>query len=364
MSNKVVFVHLLNDYSGSPKVLSQSINVISQLGYDVELWTANSDGGFLSGIVNKHHHFFYRRFQNRWLTLFSYLISQICLFFKILGYRNEDVIIYVNTLLPFGAALAGKLIKKKVIYHIHESYITPRLLNFFLRFIAEKSACKIIYVSKYLSKKYSKDNLDKTEVLYNAVSDDFLLKAKESHYSPIDSSGKFVVLMVCSLKKYKGVDQFVKLASMLNYKGVEFQLILNAEHDELSTYFNFDIPSNLTLFSKQTDLDAFYSKASMVLNLSLPDLCEETFGLTLVEAMAYGIPVIAPSVGGPTEIVVEEKSGYLISAYNIDSICEKILLLKSRPEICYKLSVFSRMRVEHFSERKFNLGLKKIFSEI
>ena len=80
---KIIFIHLLNDFSGSPKVLSQIVKNYKNKNHDVELFTSK-DEGFLSNIVDKHHNFFYKRFENKFLTLFSYTLSQFHLFFKIL----------------------------------------------------------------------------------------------------------------------------------------------------------------------------------------------------------------------------------------------------------------------------------------
>ncbi len=134
MDKKIVFVHLLNDYSGSPKVLSQIIDIAKNNNINYELFTGNKKGeGFLSPF--KSQSYFYRRSNQRVITLWYYLFSQIILFFKILKYKDEDVIVYINTMLPFGAALAGKIARKEVIYHIHEASITPKLLKRFLRLI-------------------------------------------------------------------------------------------------------------------------------------------------------------------------------------------------------------------------------------
>ena len=52
------------------------------------------------------------------------------------------------------------------------------------------------------------------------------------------------------------------------------------------------------------------------MNLTNPAMVVETFGMTILEAMSYGIPVIAPPVGGPAEIVQDGENGYTADVRN------------------------------------------------
>ena len=52
-----------------------------------------------------------------------------------------------------------------------------------------------------------------------------------------------------------------------------------------------------------------YKQADIVI---VPSLWEEPFGRTAIEAMSYGIPVIASNIGGLKNIVIDGKTGYLI----------------------------------------------------
>lgn len=360
--SKIVFVHLLNDYSGSPKVLSQVINAVKTNGMNAELLTGSGSKGFLSDLAINNKYFYYHRFNNKLLTLLSYFLSQLSLFLKVLHYKSDDVVIYINTLLPFGAALAGKLIGKRVIYHIHETSISPRPLKYFLRKIVGLTANEIIFVSKPLADQESFLGIEQN-IIYNCLDSSLLKKASETVYTPITINNFFNVLMVCSLKRYKGVDQFLHIAKlcMLDPE-VKFHLVLNADKNEISNYFSKkSIPENLILHSKQTDLHTFYSSASLLLNLSLIDECIETFGLTLLEAMSYGIPVIAPPVGGPTELVDNGSNGYLISAYDTSLLKDKILSLKNNPSRCLQLSEACRAKAAIFSEHRFNNSILNIF---
>ena len=355
---KIIFIHLLNDFSGSPKVLSQIVKSYKNKTDDVEIFTSK-DEGFLSNIVEKHHNFFYKRSENKFLTLFSYVSSQVDLFFKILKYKNQDVKIYINTLLPFGAALAGYITKKEVIYHIHETSIRPNILKKFLRYIVSITASKIIFVSNDLEQKEKFKN-KKSFVIHNALENSFLKIASKYTYSH-NHDNKFVVMMICSLKDYKGIPEFLKIAKQLESNNhISFRLILNSEQNEIDKYFQNQKFENIEIFSKQKDLEKFYSSSSLVLNLSRVDQWVETFGLTIVEALAFGIPVIVPPVGGPIEIVEDGIEGFLISSYEIDKLAKKIEELSNNEMTCINLSKNAKEKALIFSEDLFLEKIQKV----
>ena len=89
------------------------------------------------------------------------------------------------------------------------------------------------------------------------------------------------------------------------------------------------------------------------MNLSRVDKAIETFGLTIIEAMAFGIPVIAPPVGGPTEIVYDGEQGYLLSSHEIGLISKRIIELYGSEEKCMALSKAARQRAKYFREALF-----------
>lgn len=352
---KIIFVHLFNDRSGSPKVLSQVINAASRDGIDMELLTSHSTDGFLSNLPVVYREIFYSRSENKIITLFYYLISQIYLFFKCLRYANQDVIFYLNTLMPFGAALAGWIMRKPIIYHIHETSIRPQLLKDFLKFFVRFTSSKIIYVSEFLKREDGYGNKDKF-VVYNAIDSNV---NKEEHHN----LRPFNILMACSLKRYKGVYEFFSLAGkFLEHNDIIFTLVLNASQNEIDECLKgIDIPSNVSVFSRQAELGKFYSKAHVLLNLSRPDEWVETFGLTILEGMAYGLPVIVPPVGGPSEIVENGRQGYTISCYETEEIIKALEDLKNNSDLYKYMSGEALARAASFDISSFE---KKIIDII
>lgn len=355
----IVFFHLYNDRSGSPKVLLQTIRALSKAGHEVETLTSDHLDGFLDNVPGVRREIFYRRFENKIATLACFLLTQVNIFFKSFQYINKDAVFHINTMMPFGAALAGWIMRKKIIYHIHETSVKPALLKRLLRFFISLTATRIIFVSKFLSDEESFLNKNKV-VIYNST--DFIPEEKVSH-----SRSCFKVLMVCSLKEYKGVNEFLDLAKMFDKDKVDeyfkFTLVLNANEEEIEKYFfDFNIPSNLSILPRQSDLAIYYENSDLLLNLSRPDQCVETYGLTIVEGMSYGLPVIVPPVGGPKELVEDGVQGYLESCYKIDKIFSYIMRLNSEPELYKELSINARKRSLDFSPEVYDIKIVDFYS--
>lgn len=364
VTQSVVFIHLYNDRSGSPRVLLQVIKALHKAGMKVETLTSSHSGGFLDDVPGVKRNIFYRRSDNKLLTLFWYVISQIFLFLFCLGYFNKKVVFHVNTMMPFGAALAGWLIGKKVVYHVHETSIRPKYLKMILRAFISLTASHIIFVSSYLSRVESFPN-KKSKVIYNA-----LTTLPENPLRTVPQPQCFRVLMVCSLKRYKGVDEYVELARRFDsfskdYESrVIFVLVLNADKLEVERYFKSeDKPSNLYIYTRQSDLSQFYREADLLLNLSRPDECVEAFGLTVIEAMSYGLPVMVPEKGGPAELVVNGREGLHVSCYDLAGIAGHIKRIYEDHGVYQSMSQNARICALKFSPESFDQAIVTFYHQ-
>ena len=311
---KILAFHLYNDYSGSPKVLRQTLGGLARAGYDIALCT--SRGGVLDGLRGEGVdicHFNYRFSSFRPLTFLRLVRSELFMMLYGLRHGSRDSIFFVNTLLPTLAAVAGRLRGARVVYHYHENAFVKSMMYRSKAWCMKRLANEIICVSDY-----QKDMLNakgNAVVLPNALPDSFRVRLTP------DAEAAFMrrnVLFVGSLKIYKGILDFIDLARAC--PDINFTAVLSASREEIDAFvanFEVDVPSNLTMHPRQEDTVPFYNNASVVVNLSNRSMVLETFGLTIIEAMADGLPVVVPVSGGIAELVEDGKNGWHIDSQDM-----------------------------------------------
>lgn len=320
---RIVCFHLFNDYSGSPKVLRMVLEGVLNKGYRVDL--VSSKGGVLDELLHypnlRKHSYPYRFSSNGAVTMLRYGLVQLFTFF--LSFRwmfCKDVVFYINTLLPVGPALAGRLMGKRVVYHYHENAFVKGAFYKMLAAMMERLANRIICVSEYQASFLICK--EKVTVIPNALPEAFVQRLKPN---PENAFEQKTVLMLGSLKEYKGTKEFIQLSQrMLQYR---FVLVINDTQENIDDYLKdkYDtLGENLVLYPRQADVVTFYQQASVVLNLSDKQQFIETFGLTALEAITAGLPVIVPTEGGIAEMVDDGINGYKIDVADLDKIEQHI----------------------------------------
>ena len=350
-NKRIICFHLFNDYSGSPKVLNMVLKGMLYKGKSIELIT--SKGGVLDELNTypnmKRHSYPYRFSINPIITMVRYSLVQLYTFFFAFRYIfRKDIVFYINTLLPVGPALAGRIMGKRVVYHYHENAFVKGAFYKILATIMQKLAHEIICVSRYQASFLKRK--EGVTIIPNALPQEFierLIRAPEAAFK------RKRVLMLGSLKLYKSPLEFIELAKRM--PEFAFELVVNDTQESINKFMNehkITMEKNLTIYPRQHDVVPFYNRAALVLNLSDKKQFVETFGLTALEAMSAGLPVIVPTEGGIAEMVKDGMNGYKIDVQELDNIERKIYLIMSDYQLYYRLSSNALKYSKEYNDRQ------------
>lgn len=92
---------------------------------------------------------------------------------------------------------------------------------------------------------------------------------------------------------------------------------------------------------------------------------EESFGLVLIEAGACGRPVVATRTQGPTEIVVEGATGFLVDVDDVGGLADKVRLLMRDEPLRRRMGEAAARRVEElFSPEKNTRKIEQVIDEV
>lgn len=102
--------------------------------------------------------------------------------------------------------------------------------------------------------------------------------------------------------------------------------------------------------------------AADVFALLTPD---EAFGLVYLEAMTMKKPIVALNVSGPTELIEDGKSGFLVSPNDNAQAARALLQLLSNPALRTEMGAYGRKRAEtHYDVELVARDMLKVYERI
>ena len=137
------------------------------------------------------------------------------------------------------------------------------------------------------------------------------------------------LISIGRLAKEKGVTDLIELFKELKEKNPKENYHLHlvgdgAERNKVvDMIYRYDLTKDITVhgYLKKKDINVLFKDTSLYLMTSYT----ESFGLVLVEAMAYGIPCLAyTSAEGANDLITNDYNGYLIENRDKDEMIEKI----------------------------------------
>lgn len=218
---------------------------------------------------------------------------------------------------------------------------------------------RVVFVSDYLRRHFVACGLaspQKAEVVYNGVDIErfrhTLPKLEARSKLGVSPTG-FVIGCVGDIRPAKGYETALRAVSLLTRHIPELTLLICGTPTPLQRDLE-SLAESLGLRNKAHFL-GFRSDIERVLpafDVYLSSSVSEGFSLTVVEAMAAGIPVVATRSGGPDEIIRNRETGLLENVGSHEDIAAAILSLYRDPSLRAALSDAARNDVE----KRFSIG--------
>jgi glycosyltransferase involved in cell wall biosynthesis len=159
-------------------------------------------------------------------------------------------------------------------------------------------------------------------------------------------------VMVSRLSPEKDVETLLRAAALAVREWPSFRLEIAGDGPCRPTLEQFarecNLENSVRFLGEIRDVPALLARASLFV---LPSLTEGV-SLTLLEAMARGLPVVATRVGGNPEVVIEGETGILVPAQDPAALARAMLMMQGNGENARNMGRAGRRRAEeHFDIR-------------
>lgn len=303
-----------------------------------------------------------------YIRSYNFYAKQIALYAR----EHSIDMVHNNT----AAVLEGIYLKRKLklplIWHVHEIIVKPKAISDFINMLMGRYADKIVPVSQAVANHIKQSPFIKdsqVEVIYNGVDN--------TVYYPMDASSireKFdiaqdalVIGMIGRVNAIKGQNDFIEAVEPLlekNEQAVAFLAggVFPGEEWRLEELDKRIASSSVVSQIHRID---YYDKTSELYNMFdifvLPSIKPDSLPTVVLEAMACSKPVVGYNNGGIAEMVVDDKSGYLVKPNRPQELSNAISLLLDSSE---KREKFGRVGYQRQKELFSLESYIKNFSEL
>jgi glycosyltransferase involved in cell wall biosynthesis len=208
---------------------------------------------------------------------------------------------------------------------------------------------KVIAVSEEMRKTFVEDlgfSRDRVIVIHNGVEVPLEM--------PVTAGKKFFVLGSAGrLVPIKDYPLMVEIAKEVSRETDRILFELAGEGPEMEKILRlvkrYGLEKSFLLRGFENNLSSFYSGIDLYLNTSI----HEGIPMSVLEAMAHGIPVIAPKVGGITEIIDDGVNGCLVEGRNAKDFAKRCVSLYENDMLRKQMGSAARKKIiNEFSMEK------------
>ena len=384
---KFLFLHNGSDLYGASRSLIRLTTQLMREGHDVQVVLPSSGliieplsrGGVSFTIQPRLAIIDRQTFRNarKIFNLVSNFFFSIRWLSKLIAEYQPDII-HSNSSVIISGAITAKLRRIPHIWHIRESFHEFGWLWKLYQYFMYGFSDKIICVSGPMEEQFSKSlSRKKICVIHNGfpaeefepIGADRIQAFADS--LPSNNANLFIGVVGRIKLVRKGQDIFVKAAALLHerYPNVRFLCIGSpypGNENHLEKLFGLirelNVENYVVYTGEVKDIKAAISALDiLVLSSTRP----EPFGGVVIEAMAFGKPVVATRCGGSIEQVVDGETGYLVTPGDPQSMADAIEKLIQDQEKRLAFGENGRRRfLENFEFSQFFVRIMDVYTSM
>jgi len=193
-------------------------------------------------------------------------------------------------------------------------------------------------------------------------------------FQPRQYSDRVVrVITIARLVEKKGVEYGIRAVAKLTkeFPQLEYQIVgdgcLKDELQRLIQELEVTDKVKLLGWKQQQEITELLAQAHIFMAPSVTSRNGDREGIpvSLMEAMACGMPILSTMHSGIPELVEHGKSGFLVPERDADALAEKLSYLLKNPEVWQKMGIAGRACVEkYYNIKRLNGQLVDIYQKL
>lgn len=270
-------------------------------------------------------------------------------------------LVHVNTIVVPSAMIAAKLAGKPVIVHKREIIVSNKIASNILDWLTFLFADKVIAISSEVKNSSLHVLQKKTIVIYNGVDTSEISVERQNKlrrkYKVPQSA--LLVGIFSRIEPWKGQHIVIKsLSTVLSKFGNVRLMVFGAPYTKKGEYYLDELKNIVQKMNLQSvvsfpglvkNLNDIYSDFDLII---VPSVDPEPLGRVIIESMAAGVPVIATNLGGTKECLINDKTGLLVKANDIDAMEAALIKVLSNKNLREKMGTNGRERAEKLFDIK------------
>lgn len=289
----------------------------------------------------------------------------------VLNKQHHFDIVYSNTLAVLLGMIYAKKRKIKHLWHVHEIIAHPKFIaSIFPKFLLHYSdlvVCNSFATEKNLMNSVPK-LASKSVVIHNGIEQNAPITTLRCKADFGFKETDLIVTLVGRISRLKGhkllIDVFTNY--LIDYENVK--LLFVGSPVEGQEYYLEEIENSIIRneLEKRVKIVPFSNDLNTIWSITdiavMPSTEAESFGLVAAEAMLAKKPVVASNLGGLSEIVINNETGYLFDPKNKLDLFKAISNLIENPSLRTKFGKNGYERViKEFSIEKHVKQFESVF---